>query len=349
MVRGRPKKVLGLNSARLYRLTGLLDSASPLAQPRSTRRVTVHPSTTVGGRYRAFGLTIRSDIELPELAPADPAGAEADDVHILRGAIGAAPDGARRLDVALRVNETDVWLETEAGRYWASRGGTIIVDAALGASARDTRLYLLGTMMGAILHQRGVLPLHANAIVLDDHAIALAGPSGAGKSTLAAYFQDRGRTVLSDDVCAVTFDTDGQAWAWPGLARIKLWGDTLTATGRERADLDRIADDMDKFSLPVDRVADARAPLKRLYILDPDGAPAATCARLTGAEAVNAVLSNIYRWPLATAMGRASHQFDQAVTLVRACEIVSLRYPRGFDALPAVVRRLDTGRLDAVP
>ena len=305
-----------------------------------------HPSPAPATwRYRAFGLTIRSDIDLPELAPADPARSGEDDVRILRGAVNADLDGARPLDRALQVNETDLWLETAAGRYCASHGRTIVVDPAPDASARDTRLYLLGTMMGAILHQRGILPLHANAIVLDDHAIALAGPSGAGKSTLAACFQDRGRRVLSDDVCAVTFDASGQARVAPGLARIKLWGDTLTALGRDRAELDAVADDMDKFSLPIGRVSAQSAPLKRLYILDPDEAPTVTGARLTGPEAVNAILSNIYRWPLATAMGRAAHQFAQVARLVGTCEIVSLRYPRGFDVLPDVVRRLDAGPL----
>ena len=308
----------------------------------------VHPSTIVGGRYRAFGLTIRSEIDLPELAPADPAGAEADDVHIFRGAIDAAPDGARRLDSASQVSETDVWLEMEAGRYRASGGRTIVVDQAPRASARDTRLYLLGTMMGAILHQRGILPLHANAIALDDHAIALAGASGAGKSTLAACFQARGRRVLSDDVCAVTFDADGQAQVAPGLARIKLWGDTLVALGRDRAGLDPIADDMDKFSLPIGRASDTPAPMKRLYILNPGGDPAVTLARLVGPEAVNAVLSNIYRWPLATAMGRAARQFEQVVRLIGVCEVVSLGYPPGFDVLPALVRSLDTERREVL-
>ena len=308
-----------------------------------------HPHSALAiRRYRAFGLIIGSEIELPELASADPGFAGDDDVRILRGAIDAAPHDARRLDSASQVSETGVWLEIAAGRYYASGGRTIIVDQAPGASARDTRLYLLGAMMGAVLHQRGILPLHANAIALDDHAIALAGPSGAGKSTLAACFQDLGRRVLSDDVCAVTFDADGQAWAAPGVARIKLWGDTLIALGRDRAQLDAIADDIDKFSLPIGRASDRSAPLRRVYILHPGGAPVVTHARLVGLEAVNAVLSNIYRWPLATAMGRAARQFEQVVRLMGVCEIVSLRYPPGFDVLPVLMRSLNTERRDVL-
>ncbi|MEG8053162.1 hypothetical protein QP185_07710 [Sphingomonas aerolata] len=52
--------------------------------------------------------------------------------------------------------------------------------------------YLLGTALGALLHQRALLPLHCNAIVHDGKAFLFCGDSGAGKSTLAAVFEARG-------------------------------------------------------------------------------------------------------------------------------------------------------------
>ncbi len=305
-------------------------------------RLDVHRSEpTPTKRYRAFGLTVCSEIDLPELAPAGADADEADDIAIRRGEIGPPDPNARRLDEAVCVSESEVWLQTATGRFLAARGREITWEPAPGASDRDARLCLLGTMMGAVLHQRGLLPLHANAIALDRHAIALAGPSGAGKSTLAAHFHNRGRGVLSDDVCVIRFDPDGGAWIAPGLARLKLWRDTLDHVGGDADTLEPVADAMDKFSLPLARPPEAASPLGRLCILGPGQALEITEDRLTGPEAVNAVVSNVYRWPLAAAMGRAAHQFDQILKLTTACEIVSLRYPKGLAGLPALVRHLE--------
>ena len=90
-------------------------------------------------------------------------------------------------------------------------GNQIVIDAAPDATDRNVRLFLLGSALGALLHQRGLLPLHANAIDLGGGAVAFSGHSGAGKSTIAAWFHDRGHRILADDVCVVGFDQSGRA------------------------------------------------------------------------------------------------------------------------------------------
>ena len=71
----------------------------------------------------------------------------------------------------------------------------------------DTATYLLGPVMGFVLLLRGLVCLHASAIVVDGFALALVGPAGAGKSTTAAAFATRGFSVLAEDV--VTLDDGG--------------------------------------------------------------------------------------------------------------------------------------------
>ena len=50
----------------------------------------------------------------------------------------------------------------------------------------DVRVFLLGSCIGALLHQRGILVLHAGAIHTDKGAVLFTGPWGIGKSTLLA-------------------------------------------------------------------------------------------------------------------------------------------------------------------
>ena len=119
--------------------------------------------------------------------------------------------------------EGGVLLDSEAGRYAVRGGCEIFYDPAEGASARNVRLYLLGSAFGALLHQRGILPLHANAVALDGQVHAFLGHPGAGKATLAAAFHDRGYRLLSDDVCAVRLDAQDRPWVEPGMPRLRLW------------------------------------------------------------------------------------------------------------------------------
>ncbi len=56
----------------------------------------------------------------------------------------------------------------------------------------DVRLFLLGSVMGAVLHYRGVTPLHGNGFVHEGGAVLVLGNMGVGKSTLAAALVKKG-------------------------------------------------------------------------------------------------------------------------------------------------------------
>ncbi len=245
-------------------------------------------------------------------------------------ALGALPPrlaGGIAVEPLMQVAADRFLLDAPAGRFAVRGGDLITVDPRPGASARDIRLYLLGTVMTALCHQRSLAPLHAAAIDLGGEAALLAGPSGAGKSTLAAQFQARGRSILADDLCAVDTTGDRRPRMWPGLARIKLWGPSLALSGREGKILPRIADKVDKFSLSV-LLSDAARPrpLKALYVLRPGPSEAVALRRLAGPEAVGAVLGVIHRWPLAVAMGRSAATFQQLLALAARCPIYELNF-----------------------
>lgn len=153
---------------------------------------------------RLFGLTIASEVPLPGLVLA-PTGA-AVDVTIRRGSLGA---------------EADLVIP-EAESFAVRDGCEIVVDAVAGVPDRNVRLFLLGSAMGLVLHQRGLFPLHANVVSLGGRAIAVAGASGAGKSTLAAWFSRQGLELVGDDVIALKPTSEGML-AVPGPPRVRLW------------------------------------------------------------------------------------------------------------------------------
>src|SRR5205085_9472402 len=120
---------------------------------------------------------------------------------------------------------------------------------------------------------RGVLPLHACCVEVGQAGYAFCGASGAGKSTLAGLFADNGYRVLSDDVCAIRF-AEGEPIAWPAPPQIKLWGEALTALGRDRAGHSSVRGRTDKYHVPlVQRAASAPVTLRRLYLLSKAATP----------------------------------------------------------------------------
>lgn len=259
---------------------------------------------------------------------ADGTEAEAADVVIERGEAPLEIEGAVRLEPGMQATGSAFLLTAPAGRFAVWDGRRIVVDAGPGASPRDIWLYLSGTVMGALALQRGRLPLHIAALDIGGVAVAVTGPSGAGKSTLAALMQKRGAFILADDMCVVDVGEDGRALARPAPRRIKLWADSLRLLGIDEVGLPRIADTIDKFSLPIQPVAPAREglALRGLYILNPGGSPAVEIQPLRGPRAVAAVVGAVYRWPLAVAMGRGAEVFEQCARLARRCRIFEVAF-----------------------
>jgi hypothetical protein len=270
-------------------------------------------SRTNGGfLHAAFGLRLRSAAALPEL-PAIADDGTPPDVTLEQGRFPHRLEGAVDVDAAMQATAGRFQLDVPAGRFLVSEGRRILVDPRPGASEADLKPYLLGTVMGALCHQRALLPLHAAAVLSADGAAAFAGPSGAGKSTLAAQLRAHGRTVLADDLLAVEIDAEGTPRALPGVARIRLRTDASGADG--------------KVSLPIAGVAADRSwPLRRIYRLRADGGYPPTLCRLRGPEAVAAILQQIYRWPIAVAMGRQAACFARCADIASRCEVFDVGF-----------------------
>ena len=287
--------------------------------------------------YTLFGLTLESELALPWLPPAAP-GAAAD--VAIRLATAPLPDGPPGY-----AGTPDGTLLTvdKVGRFLIRDGREILVDAA-DASARNVRLFLLGSAFGALLHQRGLMPLHANAIVLDGRAFAFSGHSGAGKSTMAAWFHDSGAPILADDVCVIGFSREGTPLAYPGLPRLRLWRQALERSGRLADDYDRSFDDLDKYDVPIGAEAGAEpVPLAAVYLLAKAEEPAGagSIRRLTGVAAVDALVSNTYRGGYLRQIGGAGPHLAACARIAQVVPVFLAERVWGFDAFDAEAGRLE--------
>ena len=282
--------------------------------------------------YDLFGLRVHSDIPLTELFEADDNGAAADVVIRLGEMPAGAPDPKPGYTVAGSATLLSI---SKVGLYWIDSGREMIVQPFAGASERNIRLFLLGSAFGALLHQRNLLPLHANAVEIDGRAIAFMGHSGAGKSTMAAWFLDRGHRILADDVCVVTFDSAGRPLAHGGIPRLRLWREAIEATGRAAEDYELSFDDADKYNVPTPRGPSIGAlPLHHIYLLRRAEAEASAplVERLLGVDAVDALVANTYRGGFVKASGGTGKHLSQCLSLVSRAPVFKAERRWGYDS-----------------
>jgi hypothetical protein len=208
----------------------------------------------------------------------------------------------------------------------------MIVAPVPGASDRNIRLFLLGSAFGALLHQRGLLPLHANAIEIDGRAVAFMGHSGAGKSTMAAWFLDRGHRILADDVCVVAPGPSGCPLAFPGIPRLRLWREALEQSGRQTKGFELAFDDMDKWNVPTPAPRQSGPiPLSQVYLLRKADEEAPEITRLSGIAAVDALVANTYRGGYLAGMSGTKRHLSSCLDLVRKVPVFSASRVWGFD------------------
>jgi hypothetical protein len=273
--------------------------------------------------YACYGLVLSSDIDLPDLgAPIETDAAP--DVTVRLGALSAPPPELDPLPYGLWRSATACGVEVpDVGRYEARAGREVIIDALPGADPRAIRLFLLGTVMGAVMMQRDHLVLHGNAVRIGDSCAVVVGHSGAGKSTLAAEFDRRGYDVLSDDVVPV--DSEGRAV--PGYPRIKLWDDALERLGVATDGLERINDDHEKFQLPLRRADLQPLPLRWIYVLERHAGSELTTERVHGAATFGLLHEHTYRNELVHGPDAVARHLQQCARLIRSARVTLVQRP----------------------
>jgi hypothetical protein len=156
-------------------------------------------------------------------------------------------------------------------QFIVDQGGTRIwATWADNSTIEDTATYLLGPVLGFVLRRRGVVCLHASAVVIDGQAVALVGPPGAGKSTTAAAFAKLGYPVLADDVAALDERGD-RFFVQPGYPRLCLRSDAVASLYGSANALPRITPNWDKRRLDLNenglRFQPSPCPLAAIYLL----------------------------------------------------------------------------------
>ena len=292
------------------------------------------PIHTQGARvmhfYHAFNLTFLSQLELPELLVSQNQPVLQPDICIQWGSV--SPAGLEHplcKGVTFQANEESLWLNVpNVARYLMSHGNQITIEPFAQSDEDSIRVFLLGSCMGALLMQRNLFLLHANAIKIGDHCISFAGVSGAGKSTLAAAFLQQGYSLLADDVCAINQNGD----VVPSFPQVKLWADASRHMAIETQSLRKIRPNLEKFAVPLGaQFHQHPLPLKVIYILHAHNKDTFELTELSSSQKFNPLKNNTYRIRYLNGLRKDRAHFKQCGAIASQVDIVHVTRPNhGF-------------------
>ena len=318
-------------------------------------------------QYRAYGLSLLSDHDIPGLKPS--AGAEPVDVTIHW--LGSAPipipppeplyHTAESLDAAgnpllvvrrsadghrysfIYSDGTEFLIADDGREVWARWSDPL--------TSEDTATYFLGPVLGFLLRLRGRLCLHASAVAVGADAVAFAGPSGEGKSTLAAWLVSKGLKAVTEDVLALRCAA-GRVWADPGPPLIRLWDPSVQSLFGAPDSMPLMTPNWDKRFQPLSTqegtfMAES-LPLRVVYLLAgrDAGRRAAEIRPVTPQAALLALVSNTYANRLLDTTMRA-REFELLGQMLSVVPVRELQLPDDFRFLDAAGQEMldDLARL----
>jgi hypothetical protein len=285
--------------------------------------------TSFEDTYNAFGLQVKSELPLPELITS----CGVPDVAIRFGRITEALDKPFLSGICFHALPNKFMLKVNGiACYLVENGNSIIIDRDEGGSDDEIRLFLLGSAFGALIHQRGILPVHGSAVVMDNKAIIFSGISGAGKSTLAAAFVHKGYKLLADDVCVVSLDQDDQPQVHPGYPQMKLWNDSLENLGHYPQVLRKIRNGIKKYALPVQAgFHNKTVMLNGIYVIEVQDTNDIKTCNITGIEKFALISRHTYRLNFLKGCGTTEAHFRHTEAIARQCFVKCLYRPsHGF-------------------
>lgn len=293
-------------------------------------------------RYRVSGLVVESDIALPSFAGIGHA--EAVDVTVRMGDVPQKLDDARTIGPHWILAQDRLVLAIPGIVRMMIRGGDALIYAVEpGASPEEVAIFLTGTGMGILLHQRRAIVLHASAVRVGDYAVLFCGPSGEGKSTLAAALGEAGHDLVADDFCRIELREGTPPLVHPDGRQLRLWEDATEGLGiaARRGAVVRAA--IRKYYVEPRAVAGRPLPIGAIYALREARAPFAPGLHAPNpVDAALLVRRNAYRPLLVREMEQRQLYFHAATHLVREVGVHILARPLDFDAMPGTVAMLQT-------
>jgi hypothetical protein len=276
--------------------------------------------------YHIFGLSIISQIEIPEMATSP---VDLPDIIIQFGKVPDHLEHVLSKGILFESNKKEFLLRLpNIGRYFVKDGSEVIIDARKETTPEEVRLFLLGSVLGAVLYQRGMMPFHGSAVEVDGEALLITGNSAAGKSSLAAALHAAGYPFISDDLSAIFEDRTGNCLIRRGIPSVKLWNDSRAQLFPDEA-FPRVRPQVSKFRIPLipKNTAVEEFRISTILRLVPVNSKELKSHAEHGAQKFSLLRDNIYRDQLIKGMGVQEDHFHMLGLLASQTRLFTIERP----------------------
>lgn len=292
--------------------------------------------------FTAYGYSIKSEIDLPGFSRI-PEGKF--DISILKKQ-SCSPESKTKRSFSIHKLPDGLRVEWPGvASYTVVLGQEIIITPESNSGPRSNLIAqpLYGIVIAAILQQNNYLVLHGSTVEINEKALILVGKKGFGKSTLTAALVASGHSFISDDVTAISMNSNSDAYqVLPGIPRLKLWPDAARAVGHSPDRLPCVSPEIPKHILLVsDHLKNKPTPLKAIIMLDHGDSTA--LHKMTEPEKMIWLLGGQYFAKFHHAFDEKSHKllFSQCSLLARETDIIRLEMPRSTQLLPDITKLLE--------
>lgn len=265
--------------------------------------------------YRAYGLTIASEIEMYELFTQDKDQVNPVDADVY---VHYCPTIGDLSNPKLKRAEPGYyWMNTGACRFIIRDYGKEIIVDKIKAETRekDLKAYIISHAMVYCLYMRGIPTLHSSTVGLDGRAITIMGDCGAGKSTYSTLLRHEGYKLVADDISAVTVK-DGQPYVQLAVPQQKYTVDTAQKEGLALEDLECVEEKRGKYRLLLSEqdMCEGPTPMKGIFEIYADAVDnRLEFIKLEGLDALQALACYMFNQSYSNAMGGVSVEAFQAL------------------------------------
>ncbi|WP_132703423.1 hypothetical protein [Reinekea marinisedimentorum] len=197
--------------------------------------------------------------------------------------------------------------------------------------------------------------MHANALSLTgtNKAIALLAPSRTGKTTLTVALAGNGFEMMTDDMLALhqssaTGNAQCTVEVYPGWPEVRLWPDSLKASGFNLKNTDKVHEQFSKVKLAVEGRDSAKKRLETIYFLnrvepgekksDSEVIKDSVCEikPMSKSVALVQLLQNSMLGSAFQKIGLEEERFQALSNVVNSVQMKQVNFRSGFDHLDTV-------------
>ena len=286
----------------------------------------------------AYGLTFSSPFIIKEFIRVSEGEA---DVKISFGNVPKGLSNPSPIGFLWREEDGKLLLDIEdIARFLIAGDSEIVIELYPEGKEDDMRRFLLGSVLGVLLHLKKIVILRASAVETEKGAILFLGFSGAGKTGFLFSLLQGGGKMVSDEKTAVSLDSQGNIKVLPGYPEIAL-SKQIVNKFKIEIDESRVNREIGKYFYRTDSFASEPASIREIYWLQNHNGEELEVESITDNNAkFNLLNSFIYLNPYPFNPFEKINYFKIFTEIARATPLTRIKYSLKIDQYAEIEKRI---------